>query len=210
MNYAIRLTFPAVELRHWMSRVSMVSEKCCFYEHSENVARVHIHGIVCGCTVSDQTLKNWVQEALGLTPVGSEWSFKQTYGKGKEKKRVDDGYIAYMSKGKYDPVYCVNYTEQEVAEWKTKGFDKKEIEALSPDEVLYNEFKDFMKSSEHGPQNDVVPKDFAWVKKWARAKCIAKYKVMNMNCCAKIKMLVLTYCWYEGVSIPEKEVKFTI
>lgn len=210
MNYALRIAFPAAQLRQWMSRVALVSEKTAFYEHNENVSRIHFHGVIFGCQVSDQTLKNWVKEALGLTPVANEWSFKETYGKGKERKRIDDGYIGYMSKGKYDPVYFTGYTPEYLSEWKAKGYDGKEDFRESPDVIFYKEFEKWMLSPDHGPQNSRDPHDFDWLKKSSFSYCITKHKVFNVQCAMKHKMCVMTYAWNHDISIPSKEVKFTV
>lgn len=207
MNYALRITFSAEALRPWFSRMSMHCEKVIFYEHSDNVSRVHVHGILWGCTVSDDTFKNWIKETLHLTPVANEWSFKQTYGKGANKRRVDEGYIAYMSKGKYDPVYNKGYAEDLIAEQKAKGFDGKDDYQLSKDEALYKEFDVHMESPDvlyWINQNCAGEKHFSAVKRNATVFCMSKYRVMNQACQAKIKMLVLTYCYYYYISIPSK------
>lgn len=188
----------------------MHCEKAIFYEHSDNVSRVHCHGILWGCNVSDDTFKNWIKETLGLTPVANEWSFKQTYGKGKNKQRIDDGYIAYMSKGKYDPIYLRGYSLDVVAEMKSKGFDGKDDYKESPDVIFFNEFDKWMSSPDHAPRNESVAHDFEWLKRWSFSYCITKHKVFNVQCGMKHKMCVMTYAWNHHISIPSKETKFTI
>lgn len=206
MNYALRITYPADALRPWFSRMALNCEKVIFYEHADNVSRVHVHGILWGCTVSDDTFKNWIKETLHLTPVANEWSFKQTYGKGGNKRRVDDNYIAYMTKGKYDPVYNKGYTEEVIAEQKAKGFDGKDDFQKSKDEALFDEFKLHMEHEsvlEWNERNSAMTR-FAQVKRHATVFCMTKYRVMNQNCQCKIRMLLLSYCYYYYIDVPSR------
>lgn len=209
MNYALRITYPADQLRGWFGRVAMVCEKAIFYEHSDNVSRVHVHGILWRCTASIDTVKNWVKEALHLTPIANEWSFKQHYGKGNNKSHIDDGYIAYMSKGRYDPVYNHGYSQDVIAEQKAKGYDGKDDYKLPPDVIWYNNFEAWMLSEDHAPFNEEVVHDFDWLKRWSFSYNITKYKVFNVQCGMRHKMCVMTYAWNHGISIPSKETKFT-
>jgi len=41
---------------------------------------------------------------------------------GKDKKLVDYGFISYMSKGQYDPVYVKNISQESIAERKAQGY----------------------------------------------------------------------------------------
>lgn len=140
MNYATRLSFPYSRLAAWVSRVAMASEKVIFYEHAGDPNNVHVHGLIVGFRKDKTTLKNWCKEALGMTPARTQWSFPE---RTKEGEPLTDGFISYMSKGKYDPSYSKGYTADEIQQWKAKGYDGKRKNDEKPDKNLayYNAFE---------------------------------------------------------------------
>lgn len=156
MNYAVRITREYSQLKSYISRIALVCEKMVVYEHNENVSRVHIHAHIWCCSQTDDTLKNWLSQTLGVKVNKSDISFKQQYKpKGSTQSMpIDDGNISYMSKGKYNPVYVKGYTNEEIEELKAKGFDKKDdsykVKKNSSDEGLYNAFIEYAGSEYHG------------------------------------------------------------
>lgn len=196
MNYAVRITRPYVQVAAWVSRVAMVCEKVVIYEHSKNVSRIHIHAHLWGCADTDDTLKNWLSQTLNVKVNKSDISFKQIYKpKGSTQSRpIDEGNISYMSKGKYDPVYNKGYSQEELAELKAKGFDKKEdlkCKKGNNDEGLYNAFCEYV--NEEYPMT-AEGLDFNKLGKIAFAFCRQEVgHCLNANFMNKRNMLLRTY-----------------
>lgn len=95
MNYAIRITETYEAIAEMWSKLAGQCDKLAVYEHT--AGRVHCHALVVGCTVSTDTMKNWVKKALHVTAYPkTNWSFK-----GAESEY--DRYITYMSKGQLHP-----------------------------------------------------------------------------------------------------------
>lgn len=99
-----------------MTRLSENSERLIVYAHNDGCERPHIHFLIENTTISTDTIKNWIKKDLKTTVFPkSDWSFKQTFG---ENSPVDYGYITYMSKGKYEPIFVKGFTESEIKEYK--------------------------------------------------------------------------------------------
>lgn len=208
MDYAPRLTFSYESLQRWISRVAMVSEKVLFYEHSDDPANVHIHGIIRGCSVAEKTLKNWVKETLGLTPTGTQWTFPQTY-KDKvtgERIAVNDEFVKYMSKGKYDPVYNKGYSEEFIADQKSKGFDKKDRKVdkkQTAAERYYNEFVKWLwEKSNHDRVLDLD--NYEVIKKAAYRYMMIQFSMPMPYQLSLYKASVMRFCYDFNVPLPEK------
>lgn len=124
MSYAIRITNTAAELRPFWERLSGQCLRIIAYEHLDG-ARPHCHAYVEGATVSTDTMKNWIKSILQVkTYPKSDWAFATTT---KDKKPLDDGFVIYMSKGMYDPVYVKGFTPEEVEKQKGKWLDYRKI-----------------------------------------------------------------------------------
>lgn len=208
MNYAVRITRPYVQVASWVSRVAMVCEKMVVYEHSKNVSRVHIHAHLWGCADTDDTLKNWLSQTLNVKVNKSDISFKQIYKpKGSTQSRpIDDGNISYMSKGKYDPVYNKGYSQEEIAELKAKGFDKKEDfgkKKSCNDEGLYYAFCEYIDEVYPNP----LPELYNWdkIKSYTWAFCLKEIGIcLNANFMNKRNMLLRTWFYqHHDVVSPE-------
>lgn len=120
MSYALRITNSAEELAGFWERLKGAALRYVAYEHTDG-KRTHCHAYVVGCTVSTDTLKNWVKKALGLTTYPkSDWAFATTT---KDGKPLDDGFIVYMTKGKYDPAYNHQFADEDLANAKAKWID---------------------------------------------------------------------------------------
>nr|WPR18776.1 MAG: hypothetical protein [Chemarfal virus 221] len=115
-NYAIRISRSASVLSKVFEKMKTTGEMFVAYEHPEE-GNVHCHMLLMGCSVSTDTLKNYIKKEIGNVE-RTEWSFKSG---------ADKDFISYMSKGKYDTVYVSGITADEVAVYKAKGYDKKAI-----------------------------------------------------------------------------------
>lgn len=107
--FAIRVTKSSRELAHFFDKLDQVTERYVFYEH--NVPNnIHIHGLIVGCTVSTDTLKNYIRKDVGNMK-STDWSFKTA---------DDFNFITYMSKGTLDPVVNKGFTGEELQEYRSK------------------------------------------------------------------------------------------
>lgn len=113
-DYAVRISRPSCDLSGVYDRISGVSTLLVVYEHPD-VSNVHVHMLILGCSVGTDTLKNYVRKELG-TVLAKDWSFKA---------KANKDFIAYMSKGKYDPVHMYGIGSDEIAIYKAQGYDKK-------------------------------------------------------------------------------------
>lgn len=120
-NYKLRITLPWMDASGVLLRIAEQSDAMVVYEHSENCSRVHVHAYVEGLKRGYDTVVNWMK---AICPVREDRTLGTTYGK--DKKPVDLGFISYMSKGRYDPVYVKGITEQVLAERKALGYYKEE------------------------------------------------------------------------------------
>jgi len=109
-----------------LAYLSELSTKLIIYEHEadEEVSRTHIHGLIMGCSRSDDTLRN----KLFTVKYTKNYELKSTYKTKKGIFPVDDGYITYMSEGTREPKY-------------NKGYTKEEVDALKAAYINYEEVK---------------------------------------------------------------------
>lgn len=105
---AIRISFPFNRLAKVFSKVKDVSQKLVVYQH--DATRVHVHALIVGCTVSTDTLKNWIRKEVGQV-AKSDWSFVTAQ---------NEEFITYMSKGNLAPVFISNYNDEEIDAYKKK------------------------------------------------------------------------------------------
>jgi len=115
MNVAIRVSVPFADLDKFCDLIRSQCTSCIIYEHQSS--RVHIHGLIKGCKVSTDTLKNYVKRSLAVTSFPkTDWSFKTQF----EGGDIDDRFITYMSKGILDPVFLHNCDDESIAILKSK------------------------------------------------------------------------------------------
>lgn len=112
--YAIRLTFPYDRLIKTFSKIQEVTNRLAVYQH-DDASRVHVHALLVGCTVSTDTLKNWIMKEVNGKVERSNWGFKQA---------PNESFITYMTKGKYEPKLVKGYTPEEIDEFKSKWVDR--------------------------------------------------------------------------------------
>jgi len=123
---ACRVTNSFSDLSEVFVKISLNSEKIIFYEHSEEVSRVHVHFLVENLTVSTDTIKSWIKKGLNVEKYpATDWSFKTTWINSKTKKSspVDYNFITYMSKGKLNPKFKKGFTETEIDNYKNSFVD---------------------------------------------------------------------------------------
>lgn len=111
---AFRITRSYDSLQTFVDKLAGSSSKLIIYEH--DAARVHIHGLVTDCSVSTDTLKNWIKNVFSCKQFPkSDWSF---ITKDKQGNLVNDNFIIYMSKGVLQPRFVNGYTDDVVEQFK--------------------------------------------------------------------------------------------
>lgn len=110
----VRVSYPYDRLKGFTHRLAEVCSRLAVYEHQ--ASRIHIHAFVQDCTVTVQTLKNWVTEELGEKPTRDQWSFKNKTREGPAEPR----FITYMSKGKLDPAFVKGFTDEEITTYRSQ------------------------------------------------------------------------------------------
>lgn len=110
MSYFVRLSYSAKQLDGWLKLTADRCSSVVAYEHSDNEKNIHIHALLKDCSVSTDTLKNYVRKFIGSVPK-TNWSFKEA---------ISDDCITYMSKGKLEPIFVKNYEESKITEYKLK------------------------------------------------------------------------------------------
>lgn len=111
---AFRVTRSFSELEAFITKLSHSSTRLLVYEHESS--RIHIHGLITDCTVSTDTLKNWIKNVLDCKQFPkSDWSFITQDKKGRD---VDDNFIIYMSKGVLQPRFVHGYTDDEIEQYR--------------------------------------------------------------------------------------------
>lgn len=128
-DYAIRIRRSYVALEQFSKYLNEVVTKWVIYEHPEE-GNVHIHGLLLGCSVSTDTLKNHVKAALNVKTFDrNDWAFSTEF---KEKpsnivrkvsEETSPKFITYMTKGKYEPKaskgFTIEYLEERRKAWET-------------------------------------------------------------------------------------------
>lgn len=128
MNLAIRLTRSAFMLENFFRRLPDICEQTIWYEHHQDhkVSRTHCHGVIIGCKVSVETLKNWLMYETTQWD-RSSWSFKKSYKVNGILHDVDLKFIIYMSKGQHDPVY--NHNVSNVNQYKDAWIERSKVQS---------------------------------------------------------------------------------
>lgn len=113
---AIRISKPYSELKTFFDKLDKVAVRHVWYQH-DVPNNIHIHGLVVGCSVSTDTLKNYIKKDVGNMKA-TEWSFKTAN---------DLGFITYMSKGTLAPVFNKGFPDDEIREYTSKWVDGKKV-----------------------------------------------------------------------------------
>lgn len=115
-SYAIRVSKSHMDMSGVYEKFDASAKIVVAYEHPDE-GNVHCHILLLECTVSTDTLKNYIRKVVGQVE-RTQWSFKSG---------ADKDFIAYMSKGKYDSVHMYGIAPDEISIYKAKGYDKATI-----------------------------------------------------------------------------------
>lgn len=132
MAFAFRITDEFVNVK--LDELFELCEKVIVYQHNADgtVKRTHIHGLVEGCSRKEDTVRNRF--------------FKGKY-EYSMKTKADDTFIAYMSKGQYEPVYVKGYDPELIAQRKKEGYSPTVTEVKAIDGKLVRTVDDSKKKT---------------------------------------------------------------
>jgi len=124
--FAFRISVPYTDIGLTLLALFDLTEYVAVYEHpaDEKVRRTHIHGLLMNCERKEDTLR----EKFFKPHWKGQYQLATTYkNKDNEIVPVDEGYISYMSKGKYDPEYVKGFTKERLAELKAAWIDMPQV-----------------------------------------------------------------------------------
>lgn len=210
--YMVRITHSYQDASGVVALWSQRCSKMVVYEHTGSLTeKVHIHMVIVGSDTHKKQLRN-IAQATGLMLTGNKFcSFKEF--KGEERCMI------YMTKGKHDPSFIKGFTPDEAAYWRSLWVDD---EKKSSDQVLYD--KTFGSTTQERMyelwkqahtelvemhEKNYVPAKFIYAKTVAKQAAFkANNNIWNMRTTNQYKMLVYTYCFRNGVRIPDKDPVF--
>lgn len=129
-----------------------ISERMLVYQHGpdDKAKNDHCHILVMGIQLDTKQLyKRKEFKQLGLDGTRKQFGFAK-FIEGKDT-------IAYMSKGGYEPVFNKGYSEEEIAEQKSKGYNKKDKVVKKESDERYNEWEMLKKDFKGIMDSDVLP-----------------------------------------------------
>lgn len=134
----------------YLEEISAICDRAIFYYHPDGKTdgkSPHIHGLLVEYKKSDDTLRDNTKKRFNL--VGKETcTVSNTFKRGTKMSELTyQGYLTYMSKGKYDPVYIKGFSQQEIDLAKEMW---KEYEKDKPVNIIIE------------PKEKVVPKMTQW------------------------------------------------
>lgn len=109
MNGYYKIYFETCHLPYLsiLKEINDKSEKALWYFHpggKKNPDRPHIHGLVLNCTFTTDGLRRKIKKVFNLTSK-TQYGLSNTYDKGTKMSELTvPGYMAYMTKGQFDPV----------------------------------------------------------------------------------------------------------
>ena len=217
-DYFVRITHPYSSLASLISRWSLECEKLIAYEHVGTLTeKVHIHMVILGSRLQKKQLRNIGNQQADLK--GNELcSFKECVSWEQP--------IVYMTKGMLEPSYNKGFALDKIAELKGKWVTPKNYEKQSMNEKYYNAWSNsdwkklqihlFEKKEQFAKQlaacvdrleresfiNDFS--EFDAIKGYFRRYVFEdSHYIWDLQSINKYKMMVLTYCMREDISIPK-------
>lgn len=212
-DYAVRITHDQASVRRVINVWATKCLQIIAYEHvGDTTKKVHSHLLIKGSSVEKKQLRN-LGKSTGINLKGNEnCSFKAF--------DQNTTYLTYMSKGKIDPWYIQNFTNEEIEEAKLQWKEPEEYVKLNSNEHLFNEFeamllngeedftltkyyKDFLKGYSF-VDLDTNPR-FEYIKRKAHYYAFVKNRqIATPKFFNEYKMLVCTFCFREGIPFPKK------
>lgn len=117
-NWKLRVDGSWHDVSSAMLLISDRCQKAVYYEHPATGSKcIHIHGLIWGYSQKEDTLRNRLKAI-------TKGSYEASQNQRKKGPPVDEKFISYMSKGKYDPAFVKGWSAEEIESYKSVGFDK--------------------------------------------------------------------------------------
>ena len=220
-DYFVRITHPYVSVASLLGTWALRCEKLLAYEHvGTKTEKVHIHILIMGSALQKKQLRNIGQQYADLK--GNELcSFKECI--------TWEQPVVYMTKGNLEPVYNKGFETKELAELKAKWVEPKKYEKKSANQTLYEgwecsdwkqlanklandeaEWRKRYESADRFGQDSMIVNDiycaFDTVREYFRQYIFDQnHHIWDQQAVNKYKMMVMTYCFRNHISIPKNE-----
>jgi hypothetical protein len=123
-NYGLRISRSYNDLGLDLLPLYQLCQRVIIFEHQKDdkVERTHIHGLLMGCSRSDDTIRNTFLKKYYHEKDGKKVYDYELIQKWKDKvtntiKPVDMNYITYMGKGHLEPLYQKGIPKDESSEY---------------------------------------------------------------------------------------------
>lgn len=207
-DYFVRITHSYEASVRVLSAWALRCEKMVCYEHvGTQTEKIHIHVVILGSSVCKKQLRNIGQQFVPLK--GNEnCSFKEC--------QSWETPLVYMTKGNLEPKYLMGFTKEECDSAKAKWVEPSA--QPSKQRQIYNEcfyiesegwWKPDMSNHDEVMRADLQHSvkcdcEFNKVKVKAKRFVMSKCDVWDVRAMGMYKMLVNTYCMFQGVPFPDK------
>jgi len=204
-DYFVRITHPYETLVPLVADWALKCEKMAVYEHVGSATeKVHCHLVIIGSRIQKKQLRN-IALLFNIDLKGNEMcSFKECV--------TPDVPLIYMSKGNLDPKYLKGWEPSEARAWKAKWVAPTKHVKVGGDEMYYNDMVgdwDFRRAFDEDPEfaryQDPQERQrmfFSYLKRRIHALVFQEEKrIWNQRASNRYRMLVLTYCMRNNVSI---------
>lgn len=219
-DYFVRITHPYASLAALVGAWALRCEKLVAYEHTgTQTEKVHVHLLILGSSICSKQLRNIGKMYVNL--------------KGNELCTIKECVtweqpVVYMTKGKLDASYAMGFTKDQLDELKAKWVEPKRYEKKSVNQQFYESWeasdwkqlrnaihaatelqrKRLAETDAFGRDSALVneePVEFQAIKKYFRNYVFTNnHHIWDQQAVNKYKMMVMTYCFRNDVSISSK------
>jgi len=199
VNYAVRIRCPYETLRSTVGNSwCMLAKHIVIYEHPEE-ENIHCHLLLTNVYTSTQHLKDEMW-AHGVPCKGAgQISFKGTFKCSSTKKVLEvteetwPKYIAYMSKGKYEPKYTQGFSDETIQSYRALWVD---FTSNPPAYLVYLEFKKYIQQRFNSNAPII---EWGLVVNCAHVFCMNKHKAHTPVMRKEQSQLIDDYCYYNNI-----------
>jgi len=196
-SIAVRLRCPYETLRTTVGDWGLVSKHVVVYEHPEP-NNIHCHLLLTGVYVTTQNLKDTMWEHNVPVKGAGQLSFKETFKCPTTKKVIDiteeswPKYIAYMSKGKYEPKYVQGFSDETIQSYRALWVD---LTTSNPSVQLRKEFERHIQEQPDKPEYIRLE----YVVSVAHHFMLKKHQTHSKLMRSQQSQLIDDYCYFNNV-----------
>lgn len=179
-----------------VERISTVCDRllCCQHDADDEITQTHIHAMLVGATVSDQSIRNWVTSA-DLGGKGQFSLFDKTQKK--PRREYEEDYLGpYLLKGTANGIkYNHGYSDEIIASWIVKWNKKVQTKIVTP--LIAEQMEFVMEQAEQKALkrdafgslladfemlDDCAKVSYEWTKKWIMSYYLKKRLPIPRSC----------------------------